>query len=99
MSNKVVYIDDEYKCHAANQDGNYREVDGYFFEGKCDAYIEGFRYIPFGENWTNDDGHVIHGRAIIAWSPYNELDEVQRVYERQLIDEYAEALSVLGVEV
>ena len=88
----TVYIDSDFKCHAAN-DGAYTAVETDFFYGKCDAYMEGYRFVPAGAVWTREDGAVFHGEMIAPWKPWPELDEAQRDYERQLIAEYEQALS------
>lgn len=93
-----IYIDNDYKCHSSNN-GTMREFEVPFFDGKCAEYIVGFRYVPAGETWTRKDGEVFKGEMICAWKPYNELDELQRKHERQLLAEYAEALKVVGVDV
>ena len=91
-----VYIDSDFKCHTTN-DGTYREIEMDFFDGKCDAYIEGYRFVPSGESWTRSDGVVFQGEMIAPWKPYEELDNAQREHERQLLAEYAEALQKVGV--
>lgn len=93
-----IYIDSDYKCHASN-DGTMTAVETDYFAGKCDTYIEGYRFIPEGEHWTRADGVVFSGEMLAPWKPYSELDEAQRDYERQMLAEYAEALKVLGVTV
>lgn len=95
---RKIYIDADCRCHVTG-DGTLRAVETDFFDRKCDAYIEGFRFVPFGESWTRDDGTVFHGEMIAPWRDFRELDEAQREYEKQLLAEYAEALKVLGVEV
>lgn len=92
----MVYIDSEFKCHAVN-DGTMTAVETTFFEGKCDAFIEGYRFIPSGENWKRSDGVVFHGEMIAPWKDYSELDAAQREYEKQLLAKYAEALTIVGV--
>lgn len=94
-----IYIDSDFKCHAANPDGIFREVETGFFNGKCTTFIEGYRLVPTGESWTRYDGVVFTGEMITPWKPYSELDDAQREYERQLLAEYAEALKVVGVTV
>ena len=96
---KTIYIDNEFKCHATNPDGIFKEVETDFFDGKCDIFIEGYRYIPDGESWTREDGTVFRGKMISPWKNYNELDTVQRVYEKQMMNEYEESLIKLGVEI
>ena len=95
---RTIYIDFDFKCHITN-DGTMKEIHTDFFNDKCDAFIEGYRYIPSGESWTRADGVVFHGEMVSPWKDYAELDAVQREYERKLLAEYAEALRTVGVEV
>ena len=95
----MVYIDSDFKCHTVNTDGNFKEVNNNFFNGKCKAFIEGYRYIPSGETWTSSDGTRFSGEMISPWKDYSELDNAQREYEKQLLTEYKESLQTLGVEV
>ena len=85
----VIYIDTDYKCHIAN-DGTMAAVETDAFDGKCAAYIEGYRYIPAGEVWTREDGVAFHGEMIAPWKPWEELDAYQRAYERQRVAELTE---------
>lgn len=94
-----IYIDAEFKCHTTNPDSAFREVETDFFYGKCDTFIEGYRFVPSGETWTRSDGVVFHGEMISPWKPYDELAYAQQEYERQLLNEYKESLLELGVEV
>lgn len=91
-----IYIDNDYKCHVSN-DGTLREIETDVFNGKCDAFIEGFRFVPEGESWTRSDGIVFHGEMIAPWMDYAELDSAQREYERALIFDMQNALNKLGV--
>ena len=93
-----IYIDSDFKCHVTD-DGTMTAVETDFFDGKCNAFIEGYRFVPPGESWTRSDGVVFHGEMIAPWRDYSELDTAQREYERQLLAEYAEALKVVGVVV
>lgn len=95
---KTIYLDRDFKCHTSD-DGTMIAVETDFFDGKCDTFIEGYRFIPDGKSWTREDGTVFHGEMISPWKPYSELDNAQREYERQLLAEYAEALTTLGVTV
>ena len=100
----MIYIDSEYKCHTSNPDGLYTAVETDFFDGKCDAYIEGYRFVPAGESWTRPDGVSFNGKMIAPWKDWLELDSAQREYEREqyaamaaeLADTKA-ALEILGV--
>ena len=84
---KTIYIDSDFKCHVTD-DGTMTAVETDFFDGKCDAYIEGYRFVPAGETWTRDDGVVFHGKMISPWKDFAELDAEQREYERQQLEEY-----------
>ena len=93
-----IYIDSEFKCHVAD-DGTMTAVEVPFFDGKCDAFIEGYRFVPNGESWEREDGEIFEGEMIAPWKDYNELDAAQREYEKQLLAEYTEALKIVGVSV
>ena len=90
---RTIYRDSDFKCHVSN-DGTMKPVETDFFDGKCTAFVEGYRYVDFGESWTMEDGTVFDsGRMITSWKPYNELEAAQRQYERQLLAEYESALA------
>ena len=91
-----IYIDSDYKCHTTAADG-LREFDEPSFDGKCDAFIEGYRYIPAGESWTRSDGVVFAGEMVAPWKDFAELDAVQRDYEREQLADVINALNKLGV--
>ena len=93
-----IYIDSDFKCHPFN-DGTMTEVQTDFFDGKCDAFIEGYRFVPAGESWTREDGVVFTGEMIAPWKPYDELDTAQRQYEQERLVKAEEALAILMGEV
>lgn len=78
----MIYIDSDFKCHTSAADGRM-QVDTDAFDGKCDTYIEGYRFIPSGQTWTRADGVVFTGEMIAPWKPWDELDAAQREYERE----------------
>lgn len=78
-----IYIDSDYKCHVYD-DGTMREFDVPFFEGKCDAFIEGYRYVPQGETWMRADAEVFRGEMIAPWQDYLSLYLAQLMYELEL---------------
>lgn len=63
---RTIYISSDFKCHAAN-DGTMTAVETDYFEGKCDAYIEGYCY----EN-----------SKFYPWMSHAELAGAQAQYER-----------------
>lgn len=91
-----IYIDNDCKCHVSN-DGTLTAIETDAFDGKCDSFIEGYRFIPSGESWTRSDGVVFHGEMIAPWKPYAELDNAQREHEKALIADMQNALNKLGV--
>lgn len=93
------YIDTDFKCHIDNPDGAFREFHDPFFDGKCQTFVEGYRYIPPDEEWTRSDGRIFKGEMITPWMDYALLDAVQRLYEQALIADMQQALKTLGVNV
>lgn len=87
-----IYIDSDYKCHISD-DGTRTSVETDFFEGKCPAYIEGYRFVPAGETWVREDGEEFSGEMVAPCKPWDELDAAQRAYERQQLAAYEQAMS------
>lgn len=78
----TIYIDTDYKCHTApGPDLTAVETDA--FTGKCDTYIEGYRFVPSGSTWVRSDGAIFQGEMVAPWKPWKELDAAQREYERE----------------
>ena len=94
----MIYIDSEYKCYTSPGD-NLTAIDTRFFDGKCKAYIEGYRFVPSGETWIREDGQVFVGEMIAPWRPYEILTEFQAIYEEEQAKQadMAAALEILGV--
>lgn len=80
-----IYIDTNFKCHTSN-DGTMTAVETDYFECKCPAYIEGYRYVPPDERWVREDGVMFQGEMITPWKPWEELDAAQREYEREQLE-------------
>ena len=78
---RTIYLDDDYRCHVANG-GTLKAVETDFFDGKCDADVEGYRFVPEGERWMRQDGVVFGGAMYAAWKPHAELVAAQAEYER-----------------
>ena len=71
----TIYIDSDYKCHTSN-DGSMREIETNFFDGKCEAFISGYRFVPHGETWNG-----FRGEMVAPWKPYEELSEIQKAVD------------------
>lgn len=95
---RTIYIDNDYKCHVSNE-GDLVEVETTFFDGKCDAFVEGYRFVPAGETWMREDGISFAGEMIAPWKDHGELDAAQRLYEEQEREDMRNALNELGVYV
>ena len=94
----ILFVDRDFCLHTGN-DGTMTAVETDFFDGKCAEFIEGYRFVPQGESWMREDGVVFAGEMISPWKDYAELDEAQRVYEKEQLADALEALKVLGVSV
>lgn len=81
-----IYLDSDYRCHVFNNEGNMREMDVPQFDGKCQTYIEGYRYVPSGETWTMANGKMLSGDVLTPWKTWQELDAAQRAYEQEQLE-------------
>ena len=92
------YLDENFVVHVQD-DGTMTPWvdDAGIFDGKCTAYITGFRIVPAGKTWTREDGMVFNGEMISPWKSYSELDAAQRQYELEQIADMKAALALLGV--
>ena len=78
----TIYIDSDCKCHTSPADG-LTAVETDAFEDKCRKYIEGYRFVPAGQNWNREDGAVFTGEMVAPWRDYAILAEIQGVYEEE----------------
>lgn len=101
----LIYLDNDYKCYVTGDD-TLVAVETDLFNGKCAAYIEGYRFVPSGETWTRSDGAVFKGEMLTPWKPYAELVKAQAEYENERLKvrvseleaELAATKILLGVE-
>lgn len=77
---KTIYIDSDFKCHSTD-DGTMTAVETDYFDGKCDSFIEGYRFIPSGESWERSDGVVFQGEMVAPWKDYSILSTIQSLFE------------------
>lgn len=76
---RTIYVDSNFKCHVIN-DGTMTSVETEYFEGKCDAYIEGY--------CCKDD--QFYPCVSIA-----ELEAAQQEYENARLADMENALAIL----
>lgn len=88
----IVYIDHDYRCYTKPSPGR-REVETPVFDGKCAAYIEGYRYVPDGETWTDARGFTFHGVMIAPAEDYDRI--MVNVAISYLDDDEAESVTML----
>lgn len=86
----IIYLDKDFKCHVAD-DGNMTAHETEFFNGKCRAYIEGFRCVPHGESFN---GIIAVGDMYFPWTDISILKAAQAEYE-----EMKSALEVMEVTI
>lgn len=84
-----IYIDSDCKCHISPGNG-LREFDVPFFDGRCQTFIEGYRYVPANEVWTRVDNVEFSGEMISPWKDYSDLYLVQLEYE---VEQYRLAMN------
>lgn len=98
----TIYIDSDFRCHTSPGDG-LTAVETDVFDGKCSAYIQGYRYVPAGQTWTREDGVEFAGEMIAPAQDYSTLALTQAAYEEAMAQAAAKqadmqaALEVLGV--
>lgn len=93
---KTIYLDADFRCYLED-DGTRMAVETDAFDGKCDAFILGYRFVPMGESWTREDGEVFEGEMITPFVDFDTLEEAQRSYELDQLADMKKALAVLGV--
>lgn len=82
-----IYIEPiDFKCHTTNPDGTFLEMETSFFDGKCQTFIEGYRFVPSDYSWTRSDGTVFHGEMIAPFKPYDQLAAAQAQYEADMAE-------------
>lgn len=77
---KIIYLDDNFGCHVAD-DGTMTAVETDIFDGKCSAFIEGFRHVPEGQSWIRGDGKKFSGEMTVPRTSFASLAAAQAQYE------------------
>ena len=77
---KTIYLDSEFMCHVTDT-GSLQAVETEVFDGKCDKYIEGYRFVPEDQTWTRDDGVQFTGPMVSPHKNYDILAAYQEQYQ------------------
>lgn len=85
----TIYIDNDFKCHASAAEGR-TAVECSCLDGRCRAFIEGYRFVPAGQSWTREDGAVFSGEMLAPWLDHRALELAQGMYEQSEAEHAAE---------
>lgn len=88
----TIYIDSDYKCYTADADGR-RAIETDAFDGKCEEWIESFRYVPAGETWVKPNGEMFRGEMVSPWKDLGEAYVAQTAYVTVQNTQYEAALT------
>lgn len=89
----TIYIDNDYKCHVSATDGR-RAVETDAFNGKCEEWIESYRFVPAGETWVREDG-AMFTNMVAPWKELREAYIAQAAYLSDQTAQYETALSAI----
>ena len=75
---RTIFVDSNFKCHVAN-DGTMTAVETDYFDGKCDAYIEGYchkddQFYPWIDSSVQEAAQQDYDNARVA-----DLEEFARI--------------------
>ena len=89
----TIYIDSDYKCYVSEAEGR-RAVETDFFDGKCEEWIESYRFVPEGETWMREDGEAFTD-MIAPWKDLSEAYAAQEAYVSAQNRQYEAALTAI----
>lgn len=89
-----IYIDSEFRCHTSAGEG-LEAMETAMLDGKCQAYIEGCRFVPEGRVWERWDGERFAGEMTAPWMDHQALEAAQSMYEQSEAEHTAEIASLV----
>ena len=92
----TIYIDSDYKCYVSAAEGR-RAIETNAFDGKCQEWIESYRFVPEGETWTREDGEEFRGEMTAPWKDLGNAYASQAAYVTAEVEDMRAALDLLGV--
>lgn len=78
---KTIYLNSNFECSTVKKADTVQSVQTAIFDGKCNKYIEGFRYIPKGQTWTRGDGVQFTGEMVAPFKDFTYLEMAQSIYD------------------
>lgn len=93
----TIHIDTDFKCHVTD-DGTMTTIETDAFDGKCQKYVEGYRFVPAGQTWTREDGVAFQGEMIAPHTDCAILAAYQEQYEESAaeLQDAEAAMAVFG---
>ena len=79
---KTIYLNKEFQCSVTEREDTVQSIETDYFDGKCNAWIEGYRFVPLGQTWTRADGVQFSGEMAAPFKDYTYLEMVQSLYEQ-----------------
>lgn len=80
---KIIYLNADFECSVNKRDDTVQSVETDIFDGKCKTYIEGYRFVPAGQEWTRSDGVTFKGEMAAPYKDSQMLEMIQALYEEQ----------------
>lgn len=80
---KTIYLNADFQCSVTEKADTVQSVETNAFDGKCNTYIEGYRFVPAGQEWTRKDGVVFKGEMVAPYKDSQMLEMIQSFYEEQ----------------
>lgn len=90
----TIYIDDDYKCYVSAADGR-RAIETNEFDGKCQEWIESYRFVPAGERWVKPNGEMFRGKMVAPWKDLGKAYAAQTEYLSVQNKQYEAALAAI----
>lgn len=83
---KTIYLNKEFQCSVTEREDTVQSIETDYFDGKCNAWIEGYRFVPLGQTWTRADGVQFSGEMAAPFKDYTYLEMVQSLYDQLAAD-------------
>lgn len=78
---KKIYLNKDFQCFTSENSETVQFAETSDFDGKCNTFIEGFRFVPEGQKWIREDGVEFVGQMVAPFKDYTYLEMVQAMYE------------------